>query len=215
MILSSPFGRLLRMCALACGFAALFTTPAMAPGFPPQLGLGVKGGVNFATQRVEGEEAGPDLDSRIGAVGGVFANVPLLSWLDLQPEALFSMKGARLDLEGASSSVWLDYLELPVLAKISRPGGGTYRYFAVIGPTIGVRLRARIRTDFGESTEEIDISDDVERLDLGVTAGGGVQFGSVVVDGRYTLGLKDIDKDKTDAVKVTNRAFSFTVGFRF
>ncbi len=213
------------MCALACGVAGLFSTPAMAQGFPPQraedarrgprLGLGVKGGVNLATQRFEGEEDGPSLDPRIGVVAGVFANVPLLSWLHLQPEALFSMKGARLDVEGAASSVWLDYLELPVLARITRAGGGTRRYFVVGGPAIGVRLRARIRTDFGDSTEEINISDDVERLDLGVTAGGGVEIGSLVFDGRYTLGLKDIDKDKTDTVKVTNRAFSFTVGFRF
>jgi hypothetical protein len=207
--------RLLSMCALACGFIAQFSPPVMAQGSPPRLGLGVKGGVNVATQRFEGEADGPSLDPRIAVVAGVFANVPLLSWLDLQPEALFSMKGARLDLEGAASSVWLDYLELPVLARISRPAGGTRRYFAVAGPAIGVRLRARTRTDFGDSTEELDISHDLERLDLSVTAGGGVEFGRLVLDGRYTLGFKDIDNDKTDAVEVTNRAFSFTVGFRF
>jgi hypothetical protein len=202
---------LMRICAVACGFAGLPGGHALAQG----LGLGVKGGVNLATERFQGEGDSPSIDPRVGVVAGVFANVPLLSWVDLQPEALVAMKGARLDLEGAQSSVWLDYFEVPILARFSRRRGGRLRYFVAGGPSIGVRLRARTRTKFGDSTEEIDIGDELERLDFGMTAGGGVELGSIVLDGRYTLGLKDIDKNKSDTVKVTNRALSFTVGLKF
>ena len=45
--------------------------------------------------------------------------------------------------------------------------------------------------------------------------GGGVEIGSIVIDGRYTLGLQDIDKDTSDTIKTTNRAVSLTVGFKF
>jgi hypothetical protein len=202
--------RVMRICSFALGFAGLFSVPALAQG----LELGVKAGVNIATERFQGDEGSPSVDPRIGAVAGVFATLHLLSWLDLQSEGLYAMKGTRLDLEGVQSSVWLDYLEVPILARVSR-GGGARRYFVAAGPSVGVRLRARARTKFGDSTEEIDIGDELERLDFGVAAGGGVELGSFMLDGRYTLGLTDIDKDKTDTVTVTNRTISFTVGFKF
>lgn len=201
----------MRISAMACGLALLCSGPAFAQG----LGLGVKGGVNIATERIEGDEGGPSLDSRIGVVAGMFATVPLTSWLDLQPEALYAMKGARLNLGGVKASVGLDYLEVPVLARISRRGAGKIHYHAAGGPSVAFLLRSRYRTKFGSSTEEIDISDELERLDFGVAVGGGVERGSLVIDARYTLGLKDIDKDKSDTVKTTNRALSLTVGFKF
>jgi hypothetical protein len=201
----------MRICAFALAVAGLFSVPALAQG----LGLGVKGGVNIATQRFQGDDGSPGVDPRIGAVAGVFATLRLLPWLDLQGEGLYAMKGTRLDLESVQSSVWLDYLEVPILAKVSRRGGGARRYFVAAGPSVGVRLRGRTRTKFGDSTEEIDIGDELERLDFGVAAGGGVDLGSIVLDGRYTLGLTDTDKDKTDTVTVTNRTISFTVGFKF
>jgi hypothetical protein len=201
----------MRICSIALGFAGLFSVPAVAQGF----GLGVKGGVNVATERFQGDDGSPGVDPRIGAVAGVFATLRVLSWLDLQSEALYAMKGTRLDLEGVQSNVWLDYLEVPILATVSRRRGGARRYFVAAGPSVGVRLRGRSRTKFADSTEEIDIGDELERLDFGVAAGGGVALGSIVLDGRYTLGLTDIDKDKTDTVTVTNRTISFTVGFKF
>jgi len=203
--------QLLRTFAVACGFALLGSFPA----FAQVPGLGVKGGVNLATQRNAGDDDdGGGLKSRLGIVAGAFATFPLASWLEFQPEALYSVKGASADIEGVTASVQLDYLEVPLLARISRRGG-RLGYYAAGGPAIAFRLRALTRTKFGDATEEIDIADDVERLDFGVAVGGGVEFGSLVFDGRYTHGLKDVDKDKSDAVKVTNRAVSLTVGFRF
>ena len=101
---SIPRAGRIRVCAVAVWLVALCPLPATAQ----PLGLGAKGGVNIATQRFEGEDGSPDLNPRIGAVVGVFATVPLLSWLDLQPEALYAMKGARLDLQGVESSEWED-----------------------------------------------------------------------------------------------------------
>jgi hypothetical protein len=75
-------------------------------------------------------------------------------------------------------------------------------------------MRARTRTEFSGSTEELDISDSVERLDYGLSAGGGVEIGSMVIDGRYSFSLSDIDAD-LDEVKGKNRVITATVGFRF
>ena len=76
-------------------------------------------------------------------------------------------------------------------------------------------LRARARATFNGFTTELDVMDQVNRFDFGVAMGGGVEFGSIVVDGRYTLGLTDIDKDKSDTVTTKNRTISVTAGFRF
>lgn len=200
-----------RIPATALGLVLLCATSAAAQG----VSVGARAGVSLATLRFEGDASGQTLDSRFGGVGGVFVTFPLVSWLELQPEVLYAMKGARLNEDGIASQVWLDYVDVPVLVRFSRRGAGAFRYYLVGGPSFGLRVRARTRTDFGGATEEIDISDDVERADLAVVAGGGVEFGALIVDARYSAGLSDIDKDKDDAVTVTTRAFSFTVGVRF
>lgn len=201
---------MVRTCAGACALALLCAQPAAAQG----LTLGVKGGVNVATQRNSGgDDAGPGLQSRVGLVAGMFATMPLFSRLELQPEALFTSKGARVDLEGVKASLVADYLEVPVLARFSRRGA--FNFYLAGGPAVAFLLRAHSRTAFAGATEEIDITEQVNRVDVGVAMGGGVEFGSIVIDGRYTLGLLDIDKDKSDAVKTTNRAVSLTVGFTF
>ncbi len=179
------------------------------------LAVGLRGGVNFANVSFDGDDAGPSLDRRMGVVAGGFVTLPLISWLDVQPELLYSSKGAQLDEEGIQSKLVLDYLELPVLGRVSGAAPGGTRFYVVAGPTVSFRLRAKTRTEFGNATEERDISDEVERLDIGLAAGAGLEFRRFVIDGRYTHGLSDIDSDTTDAVKISTRVFSLTAGIRF
>lgn len=201
---------MLRTFVVGCAVALLCTQTATAQGRT----LGVKGGVNLATQRNSGgDDDGPGLQSRIGLVAGLFATMPLFSKLELQPEALFTSKGARVDLDGVKASLVADYLEVPVLVRFSRRGG--FSYYLAGGPALAFLLRAHSRAEFAGATEEIDITEQVNRVDVGVAMGGGVEIGSIVIDGRYTLGLQDIDKDTSDAIKTTNRAVSLTVGFKF
>lgn len=190
---------------------ALLSPPPAAAQIP---GLGVKAGINLASQRTGDDGEDPGLKSLRGLVAGVFATLPVTSWLELQPEALYSVKGSSFEESGIRADVLLDYLEVPVLARFSMGGGGL-AYYVAGGPFAGFRLRARTRTKFDTATEIIDIDEQVERLDYGLAAGGGVEFGSLVVDGRYTHGMKDVDKDTSDRVKVTNRSVSITLGFRF
>jgi hypothetical protein len=187
---------------------------AAAPAAAQVPGLGVKAGLNLASQNTGDAGEDPGLQSLRAIVAGVFATLPVTSWLEVQPEALYSVKGSSFEDGGIKAKVLVDYLEVPVLARFSM-GGGRLAYYAAGGPFVAVRLRARTRTTFDSATEEIDVSDEVQRVDYGLAAGGGVEFGSLVVDGRYTHGLKDVDKDTSDRVKVTNRSISITLGFRF
>jgi hypothetical protein len=182
----------------------LASTPAAAQTF------GVKGGVNLATQT--SADGGSALDPRTALVTGAFVRLPLASWLDLQVEGLYAMKGAKLDFLGVKSTLAIDYLEVPALAQV-RIGSGRRHYFVGGGPSVALRLRAKTRTRFSGASEEVDVADQIERLDYGVAAGGGIEIGSLVVDARYTLGLRNIDKTEGGSTK--NRTISVTAGFRF
>lgn len=195
-------GCLILLC-LAAGSAA-------AQGLQP----GLKGGVNLANVRGSGDEGSAGFDARVGLVAGVFATWRPVSWLALQPEVLVTSKGAALNDEGIDARLVLDYLEVPLLARVSRRVSRATVYVAA-GPTVAWLLRAKTRVVFDGSTEEIDMKDDVEPFDMGVAMGGGVEIGAFVIDGRYTLGLSDIDADRSDAMTIRNRVISMTAGIRF
>ena len=190
--------------------ALAFTGTANAQSF----GFGVKGGVNFATQTVTNAPSAASYGYRVGLLGGGFVTVPLASWLDVQADGLYASKGASLKVLGLTTTAEVDYFEVPVVARVKR-GGGHRRYFVEGGASIGVRVRARAKTSFSGSTEDVDVSNQYERLDYGIVAGGGLEMSRLVIDGRYTYGLADVDKDKTDNSKTKNRAISVSVGYRF
>jgi hypothetical protein len=190
--------------ALACLSFAAGSASAQDTRF------GVRGGVNFSTLQNEPSLGSGGFGYRQGLVAGAFFTWPL-GWFDLQPEVLYTSKGAALDLEGIDSKLVLDYLEVPVLARW-RLG---QRLYVAAGPAVAWRLKAASRTKFSGATEEIDLDDDVKGYDVGVVGAVGVRFGKVVVDGRYTHGLIDIDSDTSDEVTVRNRAISISAGVGF
>jgi hypothetical protein len=200
----------------AASLAVLVMIVSASPLFAQFPGLGVKGGVNLATQNNSGGDAGDEDFTIVPAlVAGVFTTFRIAPGLEFQPEALYSVKGARVEESGFSATLLIDYLEVPLLARVSRRGSGRTGFYVAGGPYVGFQVRARARTDFNGSTEELDVSDQVERMDFGASIGGGVEFGRLVFDGRYVLGLRDVDKERTDGVKVTNRSIAITAGFRF
>jgi hypothetical protein len=174
-----------------------------------QITYGAKAGVNFANVSFADEDV--PSSSRIGLLAGAFATVPLTGWLSVQPEAIYTVKGASIDIFDIESDYIVDYLEVPVLARVPIQR----RVYLAVGPSIAFRIRARNRTSFGGSTEEVNIADDVESLDIGVVGAAGLEMGRWVFDGRYTHGFSDTDADTSDNVKIRNRVFSVSAGFRF
>jgi hypothetical protein len=189
---------------------------ALAPIASAQgLGYGVTGGVTLANLHEDPAGEAPSFDFRVGLVVGGFVTWPLGSRLELQPEVLFTQKGAKLNQSGGTSTQKLDYVDVPVLASY-RIHGARERHLAVFGgPAFGIRVRARSSASFGGSTFEDDVSDQVKRSDLAVVAGLAYHRGRFVVDGRYSWGLMDIDEDTTDDIKIKNRGISFLAGWKF
>jgi len=193
--------------ALVC----LTALPAVAQG----LTYGVKGGVTLANLSEEAEADTTAFDNRIGFVAGGFVTWPLSGRLALQPEALFTQKGAKIDQGGGTLTQQLDYLDVPVLIRY-RLTGTDARHFSLFGgPAIGVKLRARSRASFGETAIEDDIGDQVKSTDVSVVGGVSYHRGRGSVEGRYAWGVSDIDKDTTDDVTIRTRGISILAGWRF
>jgi opacity protein-like surface antigen len=167
--------------------------------------IGVKAGVNFTT--LSFDDDGPETSWRTGLVAGLFASVPVNARLAIQPEFLYARKGTRLG-NNAEATLTIDYFEVPVLADV-RLNNGPARVSLVLGPSLGVRSRARLAV----GDESIDFADVLERVDVGLVAGLAVTSGRFVIDGRYTRGLRRVASDEDD--RATNRALSVTLGWRF
>ena len=96
-------------------------------------------------------------------------------------------QGVLVDIADRNAFI-VDYVEVPLLARISFAGTCTRR---AARSWRSASVRRAVRTS--ASTEEIDVKDDVESFDLGVVGAVGIEFGKWVFDGRYTHGLSDLD----------------------
>ena len=96
-------------------FLLLCVTAYFPVNAQSKLGLGIKGGINLATQHSDDPEA--SVKGLLGYHGGIYANYFLFDFLAIQPEVLVSMKGSQW--EDASSDVkdYLSYMEIPVLIR--------------------------------------------------------------------------------------------------
>ena len=95
---------------------------AMIPGaVSAQAELGVRAGLNVASLNSTGNE---EVSSRTTVNVGAFLTIPVSSVFGIQIVAGFSEKGADRGAGGASATVDIGYLQIPVLAKISLPTPG-------------------------------------------------------------------------------------------
>lgn len=163
--------------------------------------FGVKGGVNMA--KLTGSDAG-DNDYRMGAVGGAFACIDLIA-LKVQPELLYSQKGAKYELFGATLNEKHDYLEVPVLFKFSF--GKIIVPSIYAGPALGYLMKAEL-----SNGGSLDIKDELKTTDLGLVFGAEVKTpAKLSVEARYTMGMSTVDKDGDFTVK--NSAISVMLGY--
>lgn len=199
------------MRALLLATAVLLAAP-LAPEAAAQTSFGLKGGLN--TSFFGGDDAG-DSEPRLGFVGGAVLRSQVNPGFALQAEVLYSQKGDVLDRSNAGGgdiTTELDYIEIPVMARVSAPLGLYAEGGVSVGGYVGLPVRAEVVDEVG-FLDEIDARTDYGVL-LGVDAGSGPYY----VEGRYALGLaKPIEFDSvlgTDP-ELTNQTVSITFGVRF
>ena len=178
------------------------------------ISFGVKGGVNFAT--VNGAE---NPDSRTSFHVGALAEFPIADIFSLQVEALYSGQGFELrtpgdilNPDGDKAEYQLDYINVPVLAKVY-----LFEGFSIeAGPQFSFLVNEEVDTEPNAGSGDTD-TDFAETFEFGVA--GGVTFQTsmgLFATARYNQGITNISKDDSEGSdKITNSVFQIGIGYKF
>lgn len=205
---------------------------------------GLRAGINSADMEFESsfEDDEVSFANRVGLYLGVPVEIRFSNAFALQPELNFIQKGVQIDFseqgssfrEEAEGEITLNYLELPVLAKLTA-GNESFQMFAVAGPRISMALDGEFSQDYRyfqndelieEESGSIPIpigseGDDgpgANRFDFGMTFGLGASVkagaGRLMIDARYDLGLSNWNFDAMDGEdEIFNRGVGVTLGY--
>jgi hypothetical protein len=155
---------------------------------------------------------------RPGLVGGLLVDVDATRTAGFTLGALNSQRGAKMRAEVLGFGVGtvdfnMEYLEVPLLARVG-VGGGETAFSVLAGGMVGVPVRARaIFSSFGFDEDE-SFTDALPDIDFGVTLGGRADFGRGSVTAWYTHGLTDLSEGFSPE-PVKHRVFTVLAGWRF
>ncbi|MCH8556550.1 MAG: PorT family protein [Balneolia bacterium] len=205
--------------ALALLVVLSITNPAQAQF--DQATFGAKAGFTAYSLTVDNGDSDTS-DLRLGWTIGAFANIPLSSMFDFQPELYFTQKGGRdsfseggVDIEG---NTILNYIEIPLLVRYNIPLETEVLPYITAGPTFGYLVSAdqKIESDGASFTESI--KDDLNALNVGLSVGIGLGLRQFSLDYRYEFGLTDLSDDDGlfgSDLSVKTSGFSVTLGYTF
>lgn len=184
--------------------AALFSSVLFAQTQPK---FGLKAGLNVANLNVENVD---DLDSRLGLNAGLLAHIHLSPQWGIQPELVYSQQGMKVKNNTSTENddvTWkVDYVNIPVMVQYMFDNG--FRLQA--GPQIGLLVNGKIEDN---ADTEIDIKDDLKKVDAGLGLGlGYLTYSGLGIEARYNLGLSNINESGND---IKNRVFQVGLFYMF
>lgn len=158
--------------------------------------FGVKGGLNLSNLYVDDVQ---DENMKTSFNLGLYAKIPLAKGFSLQPELLYSGKGAKLAYNNVLLGTGeyrfnLNYVELPVLAvvniakNLNLQAGGYAAYLAAANIT-----RLNSSTSTIDKIKDLKTSD-FNRFDYGLAGGLGLDVQNFTIGARYNYGLNQVGK---------------------
>ena len=172
--------------------------------------IGIIGGANLAT--LAGSDVN-DASMRTGFAGGLMAVLPVAPGFAIQPELMFTMKGANSNSSEASAAAKIDYVEIPVLARFEIPASGSVKPFVYGGPGFAYKASCKLEGTSQGTTVSFDC-DDLNSLgvpsnvkfsstDVGGIIGGGLAFDvggrTMTVGVRYEIGFVKFVTDSEES----------------
>lgn len=174
-----------------------------------------------------------NLNSKVGLVAGFEAEYGVAKNFGVSVAALYSMQGAKRDLNVGGNSVDvkfnLDYINIPVLAQYYIvPGlavkagiqfGFNVRNKVKVGTTVaGYNLKDDCSMDeFLDMAralgEPIPSDAKFKKFDLSIPVGLSYEYEDFVLDARYNIGTSKLIKSDPDSSK--NSVFQLTIGYKF
>lgn len=216
--------RIIAIC-LVVVISIFVVTPVSAQLF----GLGGRAGLNISDLSSDFDFGFGDVNflPKTGIMVGGSFNIRLIPFISLQPEIIYTEKGANLDeIESsgqrfsAEGSVDLTYLEVPILLKARLPVPGLSP-IVYAGPAIAFNLDAEWDSDIPDVVgirfgDDIELKDYVKSADLGFVFGAGIEFGAPVLkinlEARYTMGITELDDSEDFELGARNNVISIILG---
>jgi hypothetical protein len=204
--------------ACVCPATLVAQVPVRRSSMRPAVGAEV----GYSRSDLVGRDA-QRVQSRQGALTGLYLQAPITGPLFLRSEILFALKGGRTQaaVEGGGTAeldIGLAYIELPVLLRtgVTR---GRFRPMFFGGPAPTLRIgcdlqvvvpNAPVRASCGETNVP-----PFRTLDVAVVVGGGLEVrwpaSALALEARYTAGLRSVLSD----VDVRNRSFGVVLALTF
>ena len=168
--------------------------------------VGLKAGANISNF-TGGDFSEVKKKSLVGFYGGAYLNFWMGKNFSIQPEALISTQGAKIEEDGATANYKLSYITIPVMFKYKTDGG----FYLEAGPQVGFKI--------SENIPEQTVDKFAKDLDLSIGAGLGFQSASGFgIGARYLAGISKVgDFDASEANpdfknSVIQIGVSFTLG---
>jgi hypothetical protein len=227
--------RLRLIISIASVMVMVFSTSLMAQFIP-------KAGISYANVSISQDQKDtydPNIEYKLGFVGGVAYQHSFSDLISIQPELLFHQKGFRWTESGEESiytfnyteTFTLNYIELPVMVIFKF---GNFQVYG--GPVFGYGIGGVGKWDleysdgqntFSESGEgKVKFKEEPENyegddyyidkpFEAGVAVGAGYKlFNLIIVDLRYGMGLTSIYSNEEDFDWTTkNNSFQFTIAY--
>lgn len=168
--------------------------------------FGVKGGINLAN--ISGTDT--DFEIRQGMIIGasVDFSLPMLP-IGVESGVYYTQKGAEFE----NIDYKIDYIEVPVLAKVSLGPPGPISPHLIVGPTVGFMVNSEIEDSAGNT---LNVDDTTTEIEFGGLAGVGADFNvglaQLNAQIRYNYGFTKVYEDSDDG---NNAVLSVVLGISF
>lgn len=192
------------------------TAPAPAKDEPPftLVQAGFQIGLNFSSLSTNGVVLPNGTDGHTGLVVGGQAELSLLgNFLFLQPEFRLVQQGYALT-GVTGSNVTVNYLEIPILAKVKFETAPGLHPFGLFGPNFGMKMGSSYDSYWGNSGPPINL------WHFALDFGAGVEydltsalnfFGEI----RYSLGLSNVNGMTGSTLTEQFHSVQLTTGLNF
>jgi hypothetical protein len=141
-----------------------------------------------------------NLSSKWGLVGGGFLCLNFGNSFGIRPEVLYEQKGAAIS--GTTTSDELDYIEIPVLVKLSLGTPGINPAI-LLGPSFNWNTVAKDAN--GNAIQNVNSSD------VGLMGGVELDMDKFLINARYELGLDNVTQNKN----IQNGTITLLAGYSF
>ncbi|MBP9927190.1 MAG: PorT family protein [Cyclobacteriaceae bacterium] len=160
--------------------------------FAQGVGIGIKGGANFANMAIKDVSSESITDFHIGA----YVNLNVSDKFGITPEILYSAQGSKVN----NATVNTDYFAVPVMLR--------FKPISLISLEVGPQFSFLSKAKSGG----VDIKSQLKNNDFGAAFGAGLHLPLGFNGGvRYVLGFTNISEVSNEEIK--NRTLQIYVGW--